>query len=316
MASQTIETQIAAIGSSAYVTADEVKFLRETIFADGIVCGRELDAIFALANRAPDGDREWPQLFSELVADFYLREEEPRGYLTQSECDALRLRIGDDNANDLHVGMLVELMEKAAKTPPTLSAFTGAAILGAIKKRGGAVTKQDAALIKRLLFATGGAGNIAVTREEAELLFDINDAGADAKHDPAWTELFVTGVINHLMAHLGYQATSREEAFRRDAWKKDQSVNISGFFSRMLSGGLSGLTGSSNGKSVYAAYNEMRDENAEEAAKITPEEADWVADRIGRDGDFNAREKELITQISELAEKLPENLKSLVSKAA
>ena len=318
MQAQNVETQLAAIGSSAYVTADEVLFLRQTVFTDGVVSGTELDSIFSLAYRAPDGDPEWRQFFCEAVADFYIREEEPHGYLTQSEYESLRARIVGDGrtVNALELELLVKLQEVATKTPPDMTTFIGEQFLSIIGSRDGGVTKEDAELIKRFLFAVGGAGNIAVTREEAELLFDINDAAHGQSNDPAWTELFVTGVVNHLMAHLGYEAISREEAFRRDAWVKDQSVNIGGFFSRMLSGGLSAFRLPHKEKSVFAAYNEMREDDAEVAAAVTPDEADWVAARIGRDGDYNANEKALIEQISELESKLPENLKALVSRAA
>jgi len=320
MSDPSVETRLAAIGSSAYVTADEVLFLRRTVFADGIVSAAELDAVFALGERAPDGDAEWPQFFAEMVADFYLREEEPQGYLTAAEFETLKTRITRDGgcASSLELGLLVKLMETAREAPPAMSAFTGDQFRATItRKKGGAVvTKEDAALIRRYLFAMGGAGSVAVTRGEAEMLFDINDATENAENDPAWTELFVTGIVNHLMAHLGYEVVSREEAFRRDAWVKDQSVNVGGFFSRMLSGVFGAAKDAGASKSVYAGHNERRDRNAASAAKVTPDEADWLAGRIGRDGAFDANEKALINRMRDLEKDLPENLKALVTRAA
>ena len=151
-------------------------------------------------------------------------------------------------------------------------------------------------------------------KQEAELLFDLNDAAAEDKNDPAWNELFVTGVINHLMAHLGYQAISREEAFRRDAWVKDHSVSVGRFFSRMASS-IFGVA-ADHDSSVYAAYSKRGDMDAEEAAKVTPAEASWLADRLNHDGDIKASEKELLTHIRSLEKDLPETLKTLVSDAA
>lgn len=320
MTTQDIETRLSAIGASAYVTADEVLFLRRTVFADGVVSSEELDAVFKLGERAPNGDHEWKQFFAEVVADYYLREEEPQGYLTPEEFETLKSRITRDGAcaSTLELGLLVKLMETAQKTPADMSAFTGDQFRQAITRRdGGAhVTKEDAALIKRYLFAVGGAGNVAVTREEAELLFDLNDAAENADNDPAWTSLFVTGVINHLMAHLGYQTLSREEAFRRDAWVKDHSVNVGGFFSRMVSGGLSGFGMLGKSKTAQAEQNEQRDAEVAVAAKVTPAEAEWIAARIGQDGAFDENEKALINRMRELEKDLPETLKSLVARAA
>ena len=60
-------------------------------------------------------------------------------------------------------------------------------------------------LLRRMLYAFGGDGNVAVTRAEAEVLFDINDATADAEPNPAWTDLFVKAIANVVMAASGQQ---------------------------------------------------------------------------------------------------------------
>ncbi len=320
MSDQSLETRLAAIGDDGYVTADEVLFLRRTIFADGIVSNEEIDALFALGERAPDGDAEWLQFFAEAASDFYLREEEPQGYLTPNEFQSLKARITGDSAHAsaLEIAVLVKLMETATQTPSEMGAFTGDQIKHAIlsKPSGAVVDKNDAMLLRRYLFAAGGDGNVAVTRNEAELLFDINDATDSTRNNPAWTELFVQGVVNHLMAHLGYTAPSREEAFRRNAWARDQSVNVGGFFSRMLSGGLGAVRDAYAEKSVHETHNEKRDADAAIAAEITDSEADWLANRIGRDGAFDANERSLLERMRKLEDELPENLKALLQRAA
>ncbi|MHA7873627.1 MAG: hypothetical protein ACX939_14860, partial [Hyphococcus sp.] len=223
------------------------------------------------------------------------------------------------HANALERGLLVKLMETATQTPPEMARFTGEQLKQAVlhKPDGPVVDKTDAMLIRRYLFASGGDGNVAVTRHEAELLFDINDAVQTAPNDPAWTELFVQGVINHLMAHLGYTAPSREEAFRRNAWARDHSTNIGGFFKRMLSGGLGAVKDAyADESSVQGERNAQRDAEAAIAAKVTAHEADWLAGRIGRDGEFDWNERQLIERMRDLEEDLPENLKALLQRAA
>ena len=218
----------------------------------------------------------------------------------------------------MEIGLLVKLMETAVSTPADMSRFVGGHIKSAIvNKPGGAVVdKDDTALLRRFLFAAGGDGNVAVTRDEAELLFDINDATQSAQHCAAWTELFVLGLINHLMAHLGYSAPSREEAFRRDAWARDHSVNVGGFFKRMVSGGVSAIFNAYGSKSVYAEQNAEREKGVAAAAKIAPEEADWLASRIGKDGGFDANERRLIERMRDLEKELPDALKALLERAA
>ena len=326
MTGPSLETRTAAVGADGYVTADEVIFLRRSVFADGIVSPEELDALFDLGDRAPDGDPEWRQFFAEAAADFYLREEEPQGYLTTEEFDSLKARVTrDGHASTLEIGVMVKLMETAIKTPPQMSGFVGeqikASVLG--KPGGAAVDKPDVALIRRFLFAAGGDGNVAVTRAEAELLLDINDAVHDAGSCPAWTELFVQGIVNHLMAHLGYDAPSREEAFRRDAWVRDHSVNVGGMFKRMASASagayrdaFKSVFKNARANETYKAYNEHRDAEIVAAGKVTPQEAGWLADRIGRDGAFDENERRLIERMRELENDLPDGLKALLTRAA
>jgi len=316
---QPIETRLAAIGADGYVTADEVLFLRRSVFADGVVRERELDAIFALGERAPDGDPEWPQFFAEAVADFYLREEEPQGYLTTDEFDELQARIvGNGCANRLERALLVKLMETAVETPKEMSAFTGRELKASImQKERPAVSKEDVMLIRRWLFAAGGDGNVGVTREEAEILFEINDAVKYGEATPAWGELFTQGIVNHLMAGLGYSAASREDAMRRHAFISDQSPNVGGFFTRMLSGVAAAFRGADTGdQSVYAQKAKTREEAVAAAEKITPAETEWLAGRIGRDGEFDEHERAIIERMKELEADLPDALKALLDRAA
>jgi len=321
MSEQSWQSRISQIGADGYVDAEDVLTLRRAVFKDGVVSPAELDALFALGERAPAGDREWGQFFEEAAADFYLREEEPQGYLTEEEFASLKARIVRDGAcaSMLELRLLVSLLEKARQTPPEMTDFVGEQIKATIlnRKGGPCVSKEDAELLRRYLFAAGGAGHVAVTRKEAELLFDINDAAAGAPNNPAWTELFIQGVINHLMAHLGYTAPSREEAFRRNAWARDASVDMGGFFTRMVSGGLEGFrTVFSKEKGFRTEYEEARARDAAAAAAVTEDEAAWLARRIGRDGAFDANERKLVERMRELEKDLPAALKELIARAA
>lgn len=308
---------LANVGANGYVTNDDVMFLRRNVFKDGIVSGGEVDAVFALAERAPKGDPAWPMFFEEAVADFYLREEEPHGYLTAEEFATLKARVTRDGrkASAIELRLLLKLLETATETPPAMSDFIADQLKAAIAARGSdaSVTKEDTALISRFVFASGGAGNVAVTKKEAEFLFDISDATHGVGNDPAFTEFFVKAIANHLMAHIGYTPPSREEAVRRQAYFEDQSVNVGGFFKRMISGGLSGLK---EEKSPQALRNEQRERDAAFAEKVTPVEADWVADRIGRDGVLHASERALVAYMRELGAELPPKLKALIDRAA
>lgn len=311
---------IAAIAVKGRVSAKDVLTLRRTVFADGIVSSNELATLFALGEHAPEGDREWHDFFAEAAADFYLREEEPHGYLTAEEFADLKAKVTHDGvkASALDLGLLVKLLETARQTPTEMTGFVAEQIkkMVAQKDGGPSISESDAELVRRFLFAAGGDGHVAVTRAEAELLFDLNDMTADADNHPAWSDLFIKGIANHLMAHVGYRAPSREEALARQAWLEDQSVNIGGFFKRMFSGGLDAVREAYTRESEFATRNAAFDTAAAAAEQVTDNEADWLAERIKADGALHDNERALIAYMRELEADLPPKLKALVDRAA
>ena len=70
----------------------------------------------------------------------------------------------------------------------------------------GLIAKAEVELLRRILHAHGGDGNIAITRAEAEVLFRINERTAQAKNDPSWNDLFVKAIANFVMCSAGYEA--------------------------------------------------------------------------------------------------------------
>ena len=322
MPNENIETLIRSVGADGHVSADDVIFLRKNVFADGVVNRAELAALFALAEKAPQGDREWFDYFAEASADFFLREEEPAGYLTEEEFQHLEAFVTRDGkkASSIELGMLVALMEKATETTSTMAEFTADQFRRLIRDRskGAArVSGADAALLRRYLYASAGDGSIAINRDEAELLFDLHEMTIGADNDPAFADLFIKAVAAHLMAHVGYQPLPREEALRLHAWVTDQTVNPAGFFGRMVSGGLAGIRESYGRKQSFASKKNEDDAIAAAIAeRVTAQEADWLADRIGKNGKFDDVERALLHYMRELGADLPPKLSALVAKAA
>lgn len=321
MQNSTKDGLISHVGADGDVSAEDVLFLRRNIFADGVVSRDELATLFALGQRAPAGDREWPEYFAEAAADFFLREEEPHGYLTEEEFDHLRSLMGRGGraAGALELGVLVTLMEKAVSTPPAMAEFVADEFRRTVgaHKGGPRLSRVEADLLQRYLYAAGGAGSIAITRDEAELLFDLHEMTAGANNDPAFCDLFIKGIAAHLMAHVGYRPLPREEALRLHDWVKDQTVNPAGFFGRMFSGGLDAIRDAyGQKKSVAGKKNEDNAIAAAIAEQVTAQEADWLAERIGRNGHFDDLERALLNYMRDLDADLPPKLAALVEKAA
>lgn len=321
MSNDKIESLVRSVGADGRVSADDVIFLRKNVFADGVVSRAELAALFALAEKAPQGDKAWADYFAEAAADFFLREEEPHGYLTDEEFQHIEAFVARDGAkaSGIELGLLVALMEKATTTPPAMADFAAEQFRRVVAERKGGprISRADADLLRRYLYASAGDGSIAITRDEAELLFDLHEMTAQADNDPAWADLFVKGVAAHLMAHVGYRPLPREEALRLHEWVKDQTVNPAGFFGRMVSGGLAGVREAYGRKQSIAGKKNADDAIAAAIAEqVTAQEADWLADRIGKNGKFDDAEKALLGFMRELGADLPPKLAALVKKAA
>lgn len=319
-----MSSSLQAIAQRGRVSAEDVLHLRRHVFGDGVVCEAESDALFALADKAPDGDKEWPEFFVEAQSLYLVKHRQPAGYIDEALADDLIAKITHDGRieTSLELDLLAKTLEVATSVPEKLVAFA----LGAVKEmviagqgptrhgtaRPGVITASDVTYLRRILYAGGGAGQMGITHAEAELLFDLNDATVEADNDPSWSDLFVKAIANFLMAHLGYKPPSRDEALRRSEWLSDHSVDVGGFMKRMVSGGFSGIRDAYRRTDTHQAYIDRQETAIQSAQQVTEQEANWLAERIGRDGQLHENEKALIAYMETLGAELPASLAALL----
>ena len=203
---------VADVLASKKITAEDVRALRRSLYNDGVAEAGEVERLFAMDEAATKTDPAWTELFIEAVTDFIVEQVEPQGHISEENADWLIDRIGSDGtvktASELEI--LIKVLEKAQTSPTRLVAFALAQVKQAVVEgegplaRGvltpGSVGREEAELMRRILYAFGGDGNIAVTRAEAEVLFDINDETAAAENDADWNDLFVKAIANFMMA--------------------------------------------------------------------------------------------------------------------
>lgn len=307
---------IEQLTTSTYVSAEDVLRMRRRVFGDQVIDHDEMADLIQLGQRAPEGDRSWRQFLGEAMADFFIRQAEPRGYMSEENA-AFLLDCLDEPA-DISVAVLDALshMVRNAQMVPAPVISFGLEAIRAHVLADGVIDEAETERVRAFLFAAGGAGNVAITREEADFLFDLNDAAHEAGNAPAWADLFMKAIANHLMAHIGYQPPSRREALRRDAWLRDTSVDFQGFLQRMAAGGFSGVLDSYRQSDGWAEHNNRRKAQAAVAAILTPGEVDWLVARIERDGVFNHAERALITHLRALNEAttLPSRLQNMLAR--
>ncbi|MEJ1161253.1 hypothetical protein [Prosthecomicrobium sp. N25] len=316
--------------------ADVLVLRREVYGDDGRIGPAEAELLFDLEDRITAPVPEWTALFLEAMTDYVVEQTEPQGYVDEAEAQWLLQRITADAKvkSETELELLVRVVERARAVPFRLSAAALAEVRHAVvdgsgvtrhgRLEPGRITMAEVALVRRVLHAAGGERGIAVSREEAEALFDIDDAVGDAENVPEWAGLFAKAVGNYLMAATLHEAPAREEALRRERWLDAPAEGYGTFLDRFVDG-LTGfgnlietLTQSLSDK-VEAAHAE---DNRRDAAAITDAEAlsagevDWAVAWIGRNGRVTAAEMALIDFLRRIHPVLPTPLEAVVRRGA
>ena len=294
------------------ITADDVLELRHNVFWKGVVTPDDAEMVFALNDPLEkDADASWAPFFVEALTDYVVIQAEPSGYISEENADWLMAHIARSSGrvdSACEFELLVKTLERAKVSPVKLVAFAleqvkfgviGADchISAARSCEPGVVDRAETELVRRILFAFGGDGNIAVTRQEAGVLFDINDATSETKNDPAWSDLFVKALANFLMSTLGYQVPTRQDALRREAWLDAPTPGLGDFMSQMLAGSLNAMwdactNGTLDGEPRHS--NESSGFTIGSEPQVNADDARWLAERMRRDHKLRNNEAALI----------------------
>jgi hypothetical protein len=324
---------VAGLTSKSRIAAEDVAMLRHEVFRDGVVTRGEAEALFALDATAREKCPEWPQFFVEAVTDYIVHQEKPSGYISQDNADWLIRTISRDGMVDsrTELELLVHVLEEARSSPGRLCVYSLEQVVHAVidgkgpLMLGGAlvpglIAKAEVELLRRILHAHGGDGNIAITRAEADVLFRINERTAQANNDPSWNDLFVKAIANFVMCSAGYEAPTRDVALRQESFLDQADPQIGGFFSRMMSGGFAGLMEAYRSpddiEAEWEAKNRAAEALARRAETIDAGEAGWLVEHIGVDRPLYENERALLTLIKRATPEIHPALKPLLDKVA
>ncbi|MEE9359757.1 MAG: hypothetical protein V3U85_04665 [Hyphomicrobium sp.] len=309
---------------------DVLRF-RAAFYHDDVISAEEAEALFAMNDACSVQDPSWVDFFIEAVTDHIIDQTEPEGYLTAENAEWLIAHITRDGKvkRKTEVDLLVNVLEKARWSPVSLVRFALEQVKAAvIEGEGpfrpdqsppkGQISESEVELVRRMLYAFGGDGNVAVTRAEAEVLFDINDATADAEPNPAWTDLFVKAVANVVMAASGQMVPTREEALRRERWLADRGeLSPGAMLSAMVTTSLDAVRGAYHDQSpeerALARLEHQRIEIITNEV-ITAAEAEWLCERIGRDGRLTPNETALVAYLKKESPNIHPELQATVDR--
>lgn len=327
------------LNSKDRIDAEDVVKLRREVFDDMIVSIAEAEGVFALNNVILDTCPEWEEFFVEALTDYCVNQARPSGYVSATNAMWLIDRISEDGhvRSDTELELLVKVIERATQVPETLATYALKQIAHAVIEGNGALVrdehlipgvigKPEAQFIRRVMYGVGADGQVKISQAEVEVLFDLNDRTAEAENHPEWNDVFVKAVAAYLMMAAGYQSVSRETALRREEWLDENEIDVAGMLSRTLSsfGALmqsdawaKGLEGGEN-----ASEEAWRQRNREDeldmigSEPVTQTEAQWLVDRIGRDGVLHENEKALLSYIKQEAQHIDPVLNPLLDKVA
>ncbi len=324
METANLEATAAAIARRKRIDADDVLALRKCAFGDGLVSRREADALFHLDGSTTEKCDEWTAFFLEAMVDYIVHQEKPAGYVSDDNARWLVEHIARDGfvRGDIELELLVRVLERSMRSPEHLVAFALKQVALAVAGNAdepAAIDESEVELVRRILFAFGGDGHAAVTRAEAEALVEINDTTDENLNHPAWNDLFVKAIANFVLCASGYAPPPREEALRREALFETASVDIGGFFNRMVSGGVRAVIDAYALETDLEQDWEERNKRAEAAARraerVSAQEARWLAERIGG-GRLRDNERALLAFLRDTAPSTHPDIAPLMAKIA
>ena len=294
------------------VTPEQVLEMRRVVWPDGHICRREAEVLFEINDTLEHSCGEWGDFFAGVMVAHLVEQASPRGYVSEEDAQWFASRVlHDDEIRDAtELETLIQLLEKAMTVPPALemlalravrrAVLTGDdAALGTVgKPRAGVMDDVAVAALRRILYAKASGESEGVSRDEAELLFELNDATVDAQNCEAWQPLFVNAVANFLLVASGYEPPSRERMREIDLWMNAESRGVAGFIREALRGGREADAEAPDRlEDYYARRVTWAAAERAVAERIEADEASWLIRRLNRDGVLSPNERALLNFI-------------------
>lgn len=114
---QELKTRLLADGK---IDAAEVQELKEVLYANGIIDKEEADFLFELNDAVSESanDISWTTFFVQAISDFLLKDEVSPNEIDANEVAWLVEKIGNDGRVDDTEKMLLQNLQKKAKSFP------------------------------------------------------------------------------------------------------------------------------------------------------------------------------------------------------
>jgi len=199
------------------VDASEVKRMRERLYADGVIDREEADFLFAI-NDAVSGKKNspaWKKLFVEAVTSHVLDDPQSPGEIDDAEARYLIGKIkADKRVDDVELALLVNIVTRAKATPKAFQKFVLDSLKAAVLEDG-IIDAQEVKMLRAVIYGSGSGAGAGVDRQEADFLFELNDAVSGHENHPSWKRFFVEAISKHVLED---EASPGEVDSREAAW--------------------------------------------------------------------------------------------------
>jgi hypothetical protein len=274
---------IGRLKSAGQITAADVLAMRGEVYGAPQVAREDVEALIALDASVHDCAPEWGAFVADAMVDYVVHQQDPEDYVDDAKAAWLMSACAGPLTKDGGLEALVRVLEAATDAPPSLEAF----VLGKVKAAmvaAGRLGADDVALLRRVVFAGAGEGNVGVTREEADALFDI-DAACGANADPAWPAFFAQAIDDSLTAVSPFHVESRAAAQADEAWLESRP-SLFDFLKQIVAkpdvgGAMGDIFHPSEGeRREWQGADAQIEADEAAAAPITDAEADWLVGRL------------------------------------
>lgn len=332
------EDLVGRICASGRISAEDVLALRRQVFPDGVVSSAEAAAVFRLDEACAEKSPEWTRFYVDALTDYFVWQSQPRGYVDEARARELLDAVHRDGRIDAlsELELLLNVVHWCVDCPAELSHAALDAVKQSVLRPKGApfgagrqpavITAEDVELIRRLIYAPGSPGGIAITREEAELLFALDRETDSEQNAESWAELFAKAVASAVMFPRGApQVPDAAEVLRRER-ELQEGGGIGGLLAgigKAVAGGEvrfreayeeADLFGSERAE----ALREREDAEAREALSreaVTAAETAWLVEQLERSAGFSPAEHRLLAFIAANSPEIDPALARLIEKA-
>ena len=312
------------ISARGSIKDTDVQRLRQAYHEDGVISREEAAALFQLNDACPVQDACWSDSFIELLVEHVVHQSAPEGYVTAEKADWLITKIAPKGRieSKIKLELLISVIDHSRWTPERLVCLALEQVrLAVVEGNGplrdgrslvpGAVSDGEVELLRRILYAFGGDGSVAISRAEAEILCAIDAATSSGDNAAGWRDLYVKAMSNCALAASGYAVPTREMALTQamtvERARDDRSARLADRIPAdevlaevpvasegpTRAGLLARYRYQSNEEKALARLERQRVEiiTGDRVSEVEPQ---WLAERIGRNGQMTPNETALI----------------------